>query len=202
MDWSERLITFFEAIATPLACVLRADGCREGWIQGEMFRHFRTENNGFRVNASLAGGRVKHDVHCLKPTEMVAELKVFGLSGYYNKNLYGASDISRFKPSEDTGRLLLTSQDIESLETFGNSFVSDVQRLIRLDRDIERYMILVLQKARPVDEFGRAIFGLRVSDIEHEFANYDFIVRVSKILPLGSGPAPVPPPDPVIATPS
>src|SRR5947208_155416 len=92
MSWPDRLITFFREIASPLGVILNASGCREGWIQGEMFRHFSPGNNGFSVNCSYANSRMKHDLHCKKPTEVVAELKVYGYRGYYHKNICGQSN--------------------------------------------------------------------------------------------------------------
>jgi hypothetical protein len=94
MSWPDRFLALFCEIASPLAVVLNAEGCREGWLQGEFYRHFRTPENGFRVNCSYCDSRTKHDLYCERPTEMAAELKVYGLSGYYTKNLCGQSNIS------------------------------------------------------------------------------------------------------------
>ena len=92
-------LALFAEIARRMAVVLKADGCREGWLQGEFYRHFRPQYNGFRVNCSYRGGRVKHDLYCPLPNEMVAELKVYGMRGYFNKNLCGQSNIKRFLPT-------------------------------------------------------------------------------------------------------
>src|SRR4051794_207616 len=98
MSWAEQILAFFGEIASPLAIILNAEGCREGWLQGEFYRHFSTPENGSRVNCSFCDNRVKHDLYCERPTEMAAELKVYGQSGYYTKNLCGQSNISRFLP--------------------------------------------------------------------------------------------------------
>ncbi len=64
MSWPDRFLALLADIARPMAVVLNADGCREGWLQGEIYRHFAPRHNGFRVNCSYRSGRVKHDVYC------------------------------------------------------------------------------------------------------------------------------------------
>jgi hypothetical protein len=63
MSWPNHIFALFAEIARPLAVVLNADSCREGWLQGEFYRHFRPQYDGFRVNYSYRSGRVKHDVY-------------------------------------------------------------------------------------------------------------------------------------------
>jgi hypothetical protein len=181
MSWSDRFLTLFAEIAGPLADVLNADGCREGWLQGELYRHFRRHSNGFRVNFSYRSGRVKHDLYCSPPNEMVAELKVFGLRGYLNKNLCGQSNIDRFLPAVAGTRVMLRRDEIDRLQPASGSYLADVRRLWQLPDLLERYMILVLQKAHDPDDFGRAISAIQVSSEEREWQCQDFLVRVSRI---------------------
>lgn len=112
MSWPERFLALFCEIASPLAVILNAEGCREGWLQGEFYRYFSTPENGFRVNCSYLG---------------------------------------------------------------------DVLRLQRLPAALERYMILVLQKADEADPFGRVISTVQVSSREFEWESTDFLVRVSRL---------------------
>jgi hypothetical protein len=181
MTWSIRFLAFFDEIASQLAVVLNAEGCREGWLQGEFYRHFRTPENGFRVNCSYGGSRTKHDLFCERPIQMAAELKVYGLSGYYTKNLCGQSNISQFLPGTDEARRFLSLDEIERLEPAAGSYLADVLRLRRLPESLERYMILVLQKANEPDGFGRAISAIQVSSQESEWQCADFLVRVSQV---------------------
>jgi hypothetical protein len=181
MSWHERFLALFREIASPLAVILNAEGCREGWLQGELYRHFHTSENGFRVNCSYCGSRAKHDLYCERPTEIVAELKVYGLSGYYPKNVCGQSNISRFLPATSGTRLFLSKEEIELLKPAAGSFLGDVLRLQRLPAALERYMILVLQKADEADAFGRVISALQVSSQEFEWGCEDYLVRVSRL---------------------
>ena len=181
MSWPERFLTLFSEIALPLTDILTAEGCREGWLQGEFYRHFHTVENSFRVNSSYCDSRAKHDLYCEQPTKMVAELKVYGLSGYYNKNLCGMSNISQFLPATSGGRLFLSQDAIGCLEPAAGSYLGDVLRLQRLPADLERYMVLVLQKADEVDAFGRTISAVQVSLHESEWECEGFLVRVSRL---------------------
>jgi hypothetical protein len=52
MSWLEEFFRFFRKAQRPLSMILDAEGCREGWLQGEFYRHFWTQENGFRVNCS------------------------------------------------------------------------------------------------------------------------------------------------------
>jgi hypothetical protein len=157
MAWPDLFLDFFRSISPHLTVVLNASGCREGWIQGELYRHFWTPQNRLLVNCSYSSNRVKHDIYCEQPTEMVAELKVYGYAEYYNKNLYGKSNIKRFLPAVVGGRVALSHSEIHRLQPAAGSYLSDVLRLQTVPSTVERYMILVIQKAGEADEFGRAI---------------------------------------------
>jgi hypothetical protein len=181
MSWSDRFLGLFAKIASPLAVVLDAEGCREGWLQGEFYRHFHTPQNDFRVNCSCGDKRAKHDLYCEHPAKMAAELKVYGLSGYYRKNLYGGSNLGQFLPATNGERVFLHQEEIERLQPTASSYLADVLRLQRLPASWERYMILVLQKAEKPDEFGRAILAVQVSPQELEWQCEHFLVRVSQV---------------------
>src|SRR5436190_807322 len=137
MTWPDRIIEFFKKIEEPFSEVLCAHGCREGWLQGELFRYFRTAENGFVVNCACSGNRVRHDVHCKLPTEMLAELKV------YPKNFHGPT---RTYLGPLTGKGRLSREEIENVGPKNNSFLADVLRLMQSSKHLERYMILVIEK--------------------------------------------------------
>lgn len=54
MPWNERLRNFFEFTLEEdaLLKIMEVNGCREGWIQGELFKHFHfdQEVGSFFVN--------------------------------------------------------------------------------------------------------------------------------------------------------
>ncbi len=186
MNWVERFFQFFRLIEQPLGVVLNANSCREGWLQGEFYRHFLTAENGFLVNCRYSDEGPEHDLYGALPTEMVAEIKVYGQRGYYKKNLYGAHDIRRFLPATPGGRLPISIAQIEELLTGTknaektNSYLRDVRRLHAIPASVERYLILVIQKADESDDFGRAIAAVRVAPVEHDLELTAFHVRVSQ----------------------
>ena len=182
MTWVERFFAFFREIEPSLAVVLDASSCREGWLQGEFYRHFRTDENGFEVNRRYRAGGVPFDLYSPAPTPMVAEVKVYGESGYFNKNLHGRSNIRRFLPATHGSRVPVSVTEIETLleGTKGNSYLRDVCRLHTVPAEVERYLILVLQKADEADDFGRAIAAVQVAPVEHDLELDAFHVRISR----------------------
>ena len=190
MSWVERLRAFFQEIEAPLSVILNAEGCREGWIQGELFRHFRPTDPSFNVNCSHASKRIKHDIVNGKPVALVAELKVYGLRGYCDKNLYGGS-LAAYQPSSDDRRIPVDLDTIVKLEpdrerksawkAYWSSYFADVRRLSQAVDVPERLMILVLQKATTIDRFGRAILAVQVSEREHTFDFGQFLLRISAL---------------------
>jgi len=181
MAWVEPLQEFFREIEAPLSFVLNAEGCREGWVQAELFRRFRPGNPTFNVNCSLTSRHAKHDIVSGAPPSLVAELKVYGLSGYYPKNLYGKSNVSAFHPAPGGERVFVTHEMIEALQPEPRSYLGDVLRLSRTADVTERLMILVLQKSATVDRFGRAMLAVQISEREHNLAFEQFFLRVSEI---------------------
>ena len=154
MTWIEALREFFQRIEAPLSVILNANGCREGWIQGELFRHFRPTDATFKVNCSHASNRIKHDIVCGRPVSLVAEMKVYGLHGYLEKNLYGGN-LAAYQPPSEDHRIPVTLDTILKLQPTPGSYLNHVRRL-SLTADVsERLMILVLQKAATIDRFGR-----------------------------------------------
>ncbi len=185
MERVDRFFSFFRQIEGPLGIVLNANGCREGWLQGELYRYFRTPENRFAVNRRYEKSGPEHDVYCALPNEMVAEVKVYGLRGYYNKNLYGSSNLSRFIPPESGQRVPVSTAEINELLARPlaktNSYLRDVLRLQAVPPRVERYLILVLQKAGSADDFGRAISAVQVAPQEFNLDCERFHVRISRL---------------------
>jgi hypothetical protein len=167
VTWPNRFLAFFREIEKHFSVILQAEGCREGWLQGEFFRHFR--ENGVQVNYPGLD-RAKHDLYCKLPSEMLVEIKV------YVDDIRG-TEIKRFVRSK--GGDPLSHADILNLDPPNGSYLRDVLRLMeRPTPPDERYMILVLPK-----EGDRAISGLHVVAREHETEeNFGtFRVRISRI---------------------
>src|SRR5207244_3605854 len=106
----------------------------------------RPTEPSFHVNCSLTNKQTKFDIQYGKPTEMVAELKVYGYCRYQTKNLHGGSGVARFIPTTDRTRIRLGLPEIRAIPPRSGSYLNDVLRLHSLPSNIERYLILVLQK--------------------------------------------------------
>jgi hypothetical protein len=191
MNWIDRFFALFRDIEPALNVVLNASSCREGWIQGEFYRRFLTVENEFEVNCSgWTSAKIKHDLYSKLPTEMVAELKVYGQWEYARKNLFGAYRIADFVPTESGQRIDVTlrvARDrVAAVAATGskewkNSFFQDFIRLQDVPPEVERYLILVLLKAEQADEFGQAIGSVRVSANEWDLDLERFLVRVWRV---------------------
>jgi hypothetical protein len=184
MTWPEEFLGFFHEIAEPLTTVLNAEGCREGWIQGEFYRYFRKKVNGFQVNRCCAGKREKYDLYCNPPTAIVAEVKVYCRPGPRTRAILSRIEQSHPKIANESAAI--TRNQIEELAPAPGSYFSDVLRLQKLSAPmpIERFMILVLQKkSGELDEFGRRLLAVHLSEkhCEHDLDCAGFLVRISQL---------------------
>lgn len=99
--WEQFFLDFFDYAAESLGVVLNAWGCREGWLQGELYRAGR--RRGLRVNEFALGGNRKADLCCLEPPRMVAEIKVLG-ADYQPKMRYALDDdVQRLRAIPEAG---------------------------------------------------------------------------------------------------
>ena len=96
--WAEFFGSTLAAGYDGLTTIFDAWSVRELWLQGELFRAARAIDLDFHVNVNPAdhGGKLgfpgKADLICRtekKRLAMVGELKLYGTSGYYPKNLTG-----------------------------------------------------------------------------------------------------------------
>ena len=88
-SWLRFFDTFFRDTRESLAVVLKASGCREGWLQGELFRAGRARD--LRVNEFDLGDRRRADLYCPISPRMIAEIKIIG-ADYYAKQRYALDD--------------------------------------------------------------------------------------------------------------
>jgi hypothetical protein len=97
LDWLAYFEQFFRERAEPLAQILDADGCREGWLQGEFFLHGRHNKTGLQTNA----GPRKYDLRCDQPPmiPMIAEIKICG--GSYSPKMRGLLEADVAKLRQD-----------------------------------------------------------------------------------------------------
>ena len=114
MDWIALFRDFFEREHERIRTILDAGGCREGWLQGQLFlcgRHL-----GLKTNATAR----KYDLYCEQP-RMFAELKICG--GDYMAKMQWAieCDIAKLRaaPSATDRYMILVVDDRHPEERLG-----------------------------------------------------------------------------------
>ena len=98
-DWMSFFVETIKAIREPLATVLGAASCREGWLQGELFRAGRDVD--LRVNEFNLGRSAKADVSAEGDPPMVAEIKIVGADYQPKMRHYIEADVERLRIVED-----------------------------------------------------------------------------------------------------
>ena len=106
-DWMKFFVQTVDAIHGPLAVVLNASGCREGWLQGELYRAGRDYD--LRVNAYSLGSRQTADLSCGDGPDMLAEIKIVGADYFPKMRGYIESDVERMRAvsNADTQRFMI-----------------------------------------------------------------------------------------------
>jgi hypothetical protein len=198
--WANELRSFFGARAVELADVLTAGGCREGWIQGEAFRHFRRERglafycNAHPVPYGKAADFAVYDSHEDDADLLfLAELKVLGSVNYQPKNITGrGADAKRLRALlRSRGDLVVTARQYRhAMEINEGSLVRDYFRIIHAKEtdSVVRALLLVLDLRGTPDTVGEV---LRAIEFEHRartiFASADFIVKAWFLRGPGAG---------------
>lgn len=100
-DWIAFFVNTIEAIQDPLSVILHASGCREGWLQGELFRAGR--QYGVRVNEYGLGKRQTADVSCGEAPDMLAEIKIVGADYFPKMQGFIESDVERMRAVSTPG---------------------------------------------------------------------------------------------------
>jgi hypothetical protein len=90
MKWMAFFKAFFKSEAKDISKMLDAGGCREGWLQGELF--LRAPHATLQTNAT----RRKYDLYSKRPA-MVAEVKICG--GDYQSKMQALieSDVQKLR---------------------------------------------------------------------------------------------------------
>ena len=121
MNWMTYFADFFRQRSADLQAILDAAGCREGWVQGEMFLHARQ----LHLETNATG--YKFDLHCPTPP-MIAEIKICGgdyapkMKGYIQDDVKKLADaqgvwqrflilvVDKRHPDTSLGRWLTTCE--------------------------------------------------------------------------------------------
>jgi hypothetical protein len=100
-DWFKFFEDSIEAVHEHFAVILKAAGCREGWLQGELFRAGRKFD--LRVNEFSLGNRQTADVSCGDLPEMLAEIKIVGADYFAKMRAYIEADVERMRSVSTMG---------------------------------------------------------------------------------------------------
>ena len=145
--WISELKDFFNDCTKALAEVLDVCGCREGWLQAEMFRWFNTHKRyeTFLVNSLKIAPRKKADFSLegrnpIGRNPIVGEIKIIG-ADYQNKCITGGG----IKPVLNKLDAPIKSSD-KKLCIGSWGLIPDFFRLINFAKgsDFRAYMVLVV----------------------------------------------------------
>jgi len=107
IDWMNFFTETIEAIHERLSIVLTASGCREGWLQGELFSAGRKYD--LRVNEHKLEDRQTADLSCGPGPSMLAEIKIVAANYAPKMQTFIESDVARMRAvsSADTERYMI-----------------------------------------------------------------------------------------------
>jgi hypothetical protein len=167
-DWIRDFKEFFESRTDELGTVLDAIGCREGWLQAEAFRFFRSKNVAMYTNYLVLPGvsgkkNRKADFAVYRSDaddaqlDLVAELKVYSERGTYPKGLTGG-DLSEVRRRiARTTPLVLGKHRRDRQMMVGPGLMADYFRLVDFDAGDDapaRLLLLCVRRADAPDNFG------------------------------------------------
>ena len=179
--WIEAITSFFYETGnqTRIRDIGRAGGCREGWIQGELFHYFAIRGICLETNAfpiSDESGYFKADLHVNGPYGLVAECKVLNKWGTAYKMLDGHG-IRGPQSRLNTNGALRYEYDILHHEMEPSvGLLRDFYRLAlskKIKNDITRLLILVLHTDPPNEHYendplGELLLQVAFGDPEDE----------------------------------
>lgn len=156
--WQKLLAEFFELHAKALGEIFDAMGCREGWLQGELFRWFRFHGgfDTFAVNSLQIGNSKKADFSAESPTRVVGEIKLLGYD-YQPKTITGGS----IKPFLNRIDQPITAADRSIILGWG--LIQDFFRLLDFAAQEKRDALLVLvidERSQRDLSLARALRGI------------------------------------------
>jgi hypothetical protein len=180
--WTNVFKDAFYSVRNSLPVVLECESCRELWLQGELFRAIRKYDHDFSLNTYKIAPRKKADFHGCRSVEMVGELKVYGYSGFYNKNLFGRSNITDFIPKNDSRRIMILPEHERIVNQNESNIFKDYFRLKAINNNaIIKVLVLVIWKNGQKDGFGQAISAIKFSAIEAVSEYPKFIVKIWQV---------------------
>ena len=152
--WEQFFLDFFDFSAESIGVVIYAEGCREGWLQGELYR--AGWRRGLRVNKYPLGSNKKADLCCQDSPQMVAEVKVLGADYQGGHRLRHAldGDVERLKAIQDSGLeryMLLVIPNSEVRSALGDNLTSVCYSSRCVEREYPKFKLRLwrLDNAEP-----------------------------------------------------
>jgi hypothetical protein len=113
MNWIEFFTSFFKAQKGRINRILDAGGCRECWLQGEMYLHAKAKHKVLLTNASSN----KFDLSSGKG-RMVAEIKICGGDYQYKMTGLIEADVLKLKNAQqDKEKYMILVVDTRKVKT-------------------------------------------------------------------------------------
>lgn len=172
--WAERFRAFFAADSTRkgLKTLFGAEGCREGWLQGQAYLHFQSKGFDLRTNhlpIKNEAGYQKADFFVPGEDGVVAECKWLGTSGFMPKMLDGLGLKAPQARLETYGELRYDYTVLSNMDEPGEGLLRDFFRLSLCTRaevlpSTTRLLILVMNRTQNVEPLGDLLLKVQFGD--------------------------------------
>lgn len=157
--WIDAFASFFEVPEhqARVRAIGRAGGCREAWLQGELYHHLSKENAQVGMNCvciSEKSNYDKADFHIAGPGGLIAECKVLATREVQYKMLDGHGIRGPQARLKANGALRYDYKDLLSLPMPNLGLLRDFFRLANFKDptgDVSRLLILVMHTDNPKD---------------------------------------------------
>ncbi len=195
--WLQHLREFFDTETTKagLKILASAEGCREGWLQGQAYLHFRSKGIDLRTNSlPIQNEAAYQKADFFVPGEggLLAECKVLGTVGYAYKMLDGLGIRGPQSRLATQGNLRYDYSTLATMDEPGEGLLRDFFRLALCTREellpsTARILILVLSKYEQPDSLGELLLKVQFGALEDASEDLvdedDLLVRAWQIKP-------------------
>lgn len=158
--WANQFRQFFLKRGDDIATVMRVSGCREGWLQGELYRAFHHQK--LALNSYPLGRRRTADFCCAEPhRKMVGELKIIA-ADHQSKMFFGSRGGRLRKILPKLAKWPI-GRRFKSYASTGSGIVPDYYRLSRVrGTGTERLLILLTDaNANSTTALGKALHSFK-----------------------------------------
>jgi hypothetical protein len=164
--WEDSFRLFFNHVAEPLAVVLKAHGCREGWLQGKAFRFFGNEGIALYTNyltlpgpSGLKNSNADFAVYASHDDAAELNMEVYGETGFYPNNLTCGNLHEVRRRLQKAKPVVFSDCAADRQLVIGPGLLGDYFRLVDFaaPASVCRLLVLCVRRDEHPDEFGRAL---------------------------------------------